>query len=269
MHMSAEILTQPPPPADERIAYGPHASQFGDLRVPKGHGPHPVIIALHGGFWRAQYDLLHLGHLCAALTREGFATWSIEYRRLGEAGSGWPGTFEDVAAASAFVTTLMSKHRLDLKRVVTLGHSAGGHLALWLAGRHKLPRQNPFHATPVLQVKGAVALAPVSDLRLGEKLNLSRGIVRDLLGGTPETVADRYALASPAELLPLGVPQILVHGTADNIVPYSMSTRYVSAAQQAGDPVTLESLPGVGHFEPIDPRSAAWPVVLKAVNTVA
>jgi len=262
----SDILTRPPPAADVRIPYGPHASQFGELYLPKSPGPHPVVVAVHGGFWRAQYDLRHLSHLCAALAREGFAVWSLEYRRLGEVGGGWPGTFEDVAAGAAFLQTLAAKYALDVKRTVTLGHSAGGHLALWLAARRRLPSANPFHATPILHAKGVVALAAVSDLALGEQWQLSAGVVRDLLAGTPAEVPDRYAIASPAQLIPFGVTSELVHGRLDQMVPFDMSVRYVERARKAHDPATLVAIDAVGHFELIDPESAAWPVVLQAVR---
>lgn len=262
--MSDDILNLPEPPPGERITYGEHESQFADLRVPAGPGPHPVLVMIHGGFWRSYFDLVHLGYLCAALTRAGYATWSLEYRRLGGIGGGWPGTFDDVAAGAAHLTTIAAKHKLDLSRVVTMGHSAGGQLALWLAARHKLPARAP----PVLPIKGVVALAAVSDLRQGSALHLSDGVVNELLGGDPTKVPERYAYASPVESLPLGLPQVLVHGTNDEIVPCAMSESYERKAVAVHDPARLVALQGLGHFEPIDPRSAAWPRVLEAVKSV-
>src|SRR5262245_25236824 len=127
------ILDVPPAPPGMRVAYGSDQFQFGELRVPSGRRPHPVAIVIHGGYWRARYDLAHIGHLCEALTKQGIATWSLEYRRIGNPGGGWPGTFEDIRAGAAHVEQIAKEHSLDLKRVVATGHSAGGHLVLWLA----------------------------------------------------------------------------------------------------------------------------------------
>jgi acetyl esterase/lipase len=144
--MILPIFSTPPPPATERIPYGPDPLQFGDLRLPEGPGPHPVVVVVHGGFWRARWDLEHIGHACAALTREaGVATWCIEYRRIGNEGGGWPGTFLDVGAATDFLREIAKTHSLDLDRVVTIGHSAGGHLAVWLAARQHIPKDDSLH----------------------------------------------------------------------------------------------------------------------------
>jgi acetyl esterase/lipase len=266
-----DILSLPPPLADLRVPYGPDPNQFVDLRLPARPGPHPVVVAIHGGYWRARYDLAYLGHLCADLTARGFATVNVEYRRLGQPGGGWPGTFIDVAAALDHLRTLAADHRLDLTRVTALGHSAGGHLALWLAARHRLPADSPLHvpgATP-LPVSMAVSLAGVVDLRRASELRLSDAVVHDLLGGTPASIPDRYAAASPHDLLPLGpaVHQVLVHGTADGPVPHEISARYAARAAALGDDVRLVSLPGVDHFAVVDPRSVVWPRVVDALRT--
>lgn len=245
--MSEEVLSRPPPAADARVAYGPAPSQFADVRVPVGPGPHPVVVCIHGGYWRARYDLAHLGHLCAALTATGVATWSLEYRRLGEPEGGFPGTFDDVLAALSGLAKNAERFRLDLSRVVVLGHSAGGHLALW-AGRSHRP------------LRGIVALAPVADLHEARVLRLSDGVAEELMAGaTLEAV-------SPRHRLPCGVPQIVIHGEADDTVPFEMACAYVEAARAAGDDARLVALPGTGHFEPIDPLSEAFPHVSRAVK---
>ena len=264
--MSRDILELPPPPADERLVCGPSASQFGDLRLPGGAGPHPVVVLVHGGYWRDRYSLEHLGHLAAALTAAGLATWSLEYRRLGQPGGGWPGTFLDVARGADALRELAAGRRLDPDRVIAMGHSAGGHLAVWLAARRRIPPGDPLAATDPLPLRGVVSLAGVADLRRGWELRLSDGVVEQLLGGTPEQVPQRYLAGSPFELLPLGLPQILIHGTEDDAVPFAISRRYLEAARAAGDPAELIPLPGAGHFEAIDPRSAAWPTVLDAAR---
>lgn len=256
--MSDSILAQPAPPADVRIAYGADPLQFGDLRLPNSAEPHPVAIVVHGGFWRARYDLEHIGHVCAALTALGWATWNIEYRRIGNVGGGWPGTFLDVAQAADYVRQLAAQYQLDLSRVMTIGHSAGGHLALWLAGRHRIAVADALYRPDPLVPQRAVSLAGVADLRHAYTLRLSQRVVVELMGGTPAEVPQRYANASPAELLPLGVAQLIVHGTNDGPVPFAISERYVAAACAAGDAATLLALPGAHHFELIDPASPEW-----------
>jgi acetyl esterase/lipase len=267
--MSQDILELPPPPADERYPYGPEASQFAELRLPVGAGPHPVVVAIHGGYWRARYDLAYLGHVCAALTARGFATWNVEYRRLGQRGGGWPGTLQDVARAADALREVADRYALDLARVVTLGHSAGGQLALWLAGRHRIAADSPVAAANPLPLAGAVSLAGVLDLRRAWELRLSSQVTDELLGGSPERHPERYAAASPSELVPLGAPQVLLHGTADANVPFEISERYAEVAHAAGDSVELIVLPGAGHFEVVDPRSAEWPEVVAAVERLA
>jgi acetyl esterase/lipase len=193
------------------------------------------------------------------------ATWTIEYRRIGDPGGGWPGTLADVAAAADHLRAIAPAYNLDLDRVTTVGHSAGGHLALWLAARARLPAGHALAAPDPLPVRRAVGLAAVSDLRMCWELRLSNGVVGEFLGGSPDTVPARYAVASPAALLPLGVPQVLIHGTEDDSVPFAMSAVYRDTAVAAHDPVTLIPLPGLEHFALIDPESAAWPVVRAAV----
>ena len=262
---SEDILSQPAPPADRRIPYGPSKYQFGELRLPEGAGPHPVVVAIHGGYWRARYGLEYLGHACAALTAAGAATWNIEYRRLGNRGGGWPGTLLDVGQAADALRELAPRYQLDLARVVTLGHSAGGHLALWAAGRQRIPSASPVFTESPLSLCGAVALAGLCDLRRAWELRLSGGVVLRLMGGTPDAAPARYAAASPAELLPLGVRQILLHGTEDDSVPFAVSRDYHAAARSAGDDATLVTLPGAGHFEVVDPGAPEWTAVLRAV----
>lgn len=261
-----EILTRPPSPADARVAYGSQPSQFGDLFLPAGHGPHPLVIYLHGGFWRAAFGLDHASHVCRAIAAEGWACWSLEYRRIGEPGGGWPGTLEDVGQGADFAGELAGRYPLDRDRVLAMGHSAGGHLALWLAARRRLAPDSPLAVPQPLRPAAVVSLAGVGDLRRAAELGLSSSVVEELLGGPPAAVPERYATASPRELLPLGVPQTLVHGTADDRVPYALSLAYAEAAQQAGDTVDLVTLPDVDHFALIDPLSDAWPTVLAAAR---
>lgn len=254
-----------------RLPYGSEAAQFAELRLPNQRGPYPVIILIHGGFWRTPYSLDLMRPLAEDLLARGFATWNIEYRRLGEEGGGWPGTLQDVSSAAEALRVLAPTYALDLNRVVTIGHSAGGHLALWLAGRHRIAGkilQDLFNTDErnMLQMTGAVSLAGVADLRLSWQLRLGSGAAGELLGGSPTQVAERYQMASPAEMAPLGIPQILVHGTADEDVPFIVSKEYAKVAREAGDPVQLIELPNGNHFEVIEPGSVAWAKTAEAVQ---
>jgi acetyl esterase/lipase len=262
--MSQSILNRTPPPADDRIAYGDGELHFADLRLPPGRGPHPCAIGIHGGFWRNLYNLDHFGHACAALTERGVATWSIEYRRIGDPGGGWPGTFNDVAAAAAHVFDHAGEFEIDPARIVVIGHSAGGHLASWLASMASVPDESPIRAEP-LDLRGAAPLAGLLDLRMTWAQQLGSGAVVELLGGTPEEAPDRYSAASPFTLAPSIVPHVVVHGSDDVIVPARMSARYQAAASKRGGRVSLNLLRDAGHFDVIDPESSGWPEIADAV----
>jgi acetyl esterase/lipase len=224
---AADILTDPPPPpADERVAYGPEPLQFADLRNVDGDA---LAIVLHGGSWRATYNLIHLAHLCIRLDEIGVPTLNVEYRRVGDPGGGWPGSLEDVVLAVELAKTLA-------RQPVLVGHSAGGHLALLAAKRTRLP---------------VVALAAVCD-----PPTWRNDAVAAFFGG-----GSRVPEASPLAQAPTGTPTILVHGTGDDVVPFEQSRRYADAAG-----ATLRPLEGAGHFEPIDPRSPEVDVTLRAVQ---
>lgn len=249
-----------------RLAYGDGEWQFGDLRIPEREGPHPVALIIHGGFWKAQYGLDLMDRMAEDFTARGLATWNIEYRRVGHDGGGWPGTLIDVAAAADYLRELAPKYHLDLQKVVSIGHSAGGHLALWLAARRRLPEGSILStAQDPLALKGAISLAGVTNLQLMWEARQENSPVVGFLGGTPMEFPERYELASPAQCLPLQVPQILVHGTEDDIVPLVLSTSYLTIAQEAGDKVNLVEIPGVEHFKVIDPASEAWPPIVQSM----
>jgi acetyl esterase/lipase len=261
-----QISSMPATPADHRIHYGNDPLQFGDLRLPKGDGPYPVAVVIHGGCWRSENDLQHISHLSEALTNEGVATWTLEYRRIGNNGGGWPGTFEDVAAGSDYLQTLAKRFPLDLSRVVLVGHSAGGQLALWVAARQNLPQKSPLASAGPLAVRGVVSLAGITDLRtFGVGRGYCNASVAPLLGGTPEKVPDRYAQASPIELLPLRIPERLVHGKLDLIVPVEQSRNFVTQAKAKGDDAQLLLLEDAGHFDLIAPFSPAFATVKQAI----
>jgi acetyl esterase/lipase len=216
-------------------------------------------VLIHGGYWRAEYDLRLQDRLVPDLAGRGWAVWNLEYRRLGwRSRGGWPATFEDVAAGTDHLGRLDAP--LDLARVVAVGHSAGGQLALWAAARPGLPAGAPG-ADPAVRLAAAVSQAGVADLREAARLRLSRDAAPSLLGGSPVERPGRYDLASPIERLPIGVPQLLVHGEADDSVPLELSRRYARRAREGGDACELVELPGCGHFEHLDPSSHAWTVV--------
>ena len=259
-----DLARLPVHPPDERLPYGEDAQQFADLCLPEGAGPHPVVVLVHGGCWRAAYGLEHLSPLAKALSNEGVAVWSLEYRRLGS-GGGWPHTFLDVAAGADSLRGAADKHALEVERVVTVGHSAGGHLALWLAGRPRLPRESPLFKENPLRVRGAVSLAGIPDLERALEEKVCGTAAGELLGGGPGAAPERFAQASPARLLPLGVPQHLLNGDRDEIVPAAYAHPYAEAARLRGDEVTWTLLPDAGHFELVVPGSAVWPRVRGAV----
>ena len=244
---SEDILSQPPPPADAHILYGPDPNQFGDIRLPKTAGPFPIVMNLHGGFWRAKYDLAHAGHLCAALTAKGLATWNVEYRRVGNKGGGWPGTFEDVRSAYRFISEIARKYNLDVAKTVVMGHSAGGQLALCLAGHEPT-------------VKRAVSLAGVVDLQQAWDLHLSDNAVGEFLGGSPKEITDHYREADPMQLK-VKATQWLIHGASDDVVPSNISRNYVEAKKGRGEDVHLLEIATAGHYELIDPHSNAYPKI--------
>jgi acetyl esterase/lipase len=265
-----EVLKLAARPADARIAYGSGPQQYGELWRPSGRGPHPVAIVLHGGCWSAEYGEAHIRPVCAALAREGIAAWCLEYRRVGDEGGGWPGTLEDVARGADHLREIAAAQDLDLGRVIAVGHSAGGHLALWLAARHRLPATDALRGANPIALRGVVGLAAIPDLARAASAHVCGDAVTDLLGGSPSAEPARYAEASPLALLPLGVPQHLVHGRVDRIVPFVESERYVSAALAKGDDARLVPVDEAGHFDLIAPTatSSAWLAVRRAVKSL-
>ena len=265
-----DLASLPTRPPDLRISYGTDSSQYGELRVPTGQGPHPVVVLVHGGCFKAAYAQAgELGQLGDALKAKGIATWNIEYRRLGQPGSGWPGTYLDVAHAVDRLRTIASEHKLDLGRVVIVGHSAGGHLAMWAAARSRVPKGSALYVANPLPVRGVVDLAGPVDMtaHIREYEGLCRdSVITTLLGGTPRTVPERYRQASPMALLPLGVPQVIAIGTYEDFVPRDLVDAYASAAAKAGDSVLF--FPGAGHFEIASASQWTWPRIETAIRAV-
>jgi acetyl esterase/lipase len=256
----------------QRLAYGPAPDQFGVLHVPAGTGPWPVVVILHGGFWRARYDHSLGTPLALDLAAHGFAAWNVEYRRVGN-GGGWPITALDVAAAVDLLARLTpspahldgnAAASLDLSRVVALGHSAGGHLAAWLGGRARLGAPFP---PPVVAVTGVVSQAGVLDLEAAVDDRLGDGATVAFLGAP--RVSGWQEAASPIRLLPFGVPIRCVHGDRDDTVPIAQSSRFVAAARHAGDDAELIVVPGGDHFGVITPGDPAWDACRQAVRDLA
>lgn len=245
-------------------AYGEHPSQVAELFLPDGPGPHPVVVVVHGGYWRARYDRSLMTELCLDLMSRGLAAWNLEYRRVGS-GGGWPATFLDVAAGVDALADVPTP--LDLGRVAAVGHSAGGQLAFWAAARHTLPPEAPGHG-PRVAIGAAVSQAGVLDLRLAYELRPSDEPTRALVGD-PGKNDEAYILASPRERLPLGIPQLVLHGDRDNTVSMRIAASYATAAHAAGDPCELVVLRNTGHFEHIDARSPVWHVAREWLETYA
>jgi acetyl esterase/lipase len=233
------------------VAYGSDANQFIDLRMPKAAGAHPIAICIHGGYWRARYDLEYLGHLCAALTAQGMATANLEYRRVGNPGGGWPGTFEDIRAAYQFLLQNAERYGFDRRKMMVLGHSAGGELALCLVAHEA-------------GLAAAVSLAGVVDLERAYDLRLSNDAVAEFLGGTPAEVPEHYREADPMKVA-IRTPQWLVYGAQDDIVPPALSRNYVDAKLKSKEDAQPVAIPGAGHFDVVDPRSGAWAQVEKVL----
>jgi acetyl esterase/lipase len=225
--------------------YGAHPSQHAELFRPEGRREEGVAVVIHGGFWRDRFDRHLMDGLCLDLAARGWAAWNLEYRRMGDDGGGWPHTFDDLRSG---IAALGDVDDLPLTRVVTIGHSAGGHLALWAARECDSPT-------------GAVSLAGVTDLIDSHRRGLSSDATGSFLGGSPAEVPDRYALASPMARLPIGVPVLLIHGDADEHVPVDLSISFARAATAAGDDVEL-FVGQFDYFDVIDPNGGSWPRVL-------
>ena len=250
-----------------RLAYNTGTFQSGELYLPAQPGPYPVVILIHGGYWRSHFGLDLMHGLARDLVARQIAVWNIEYRRVGNPGGGWPGTFLDVAQAADYLRTIATTYELDLARVIPIGHSAGGHLALWLAARSHIPAHSSIYPHEHPQtLSGAISLAGVINLEMAYQLHLSNDAVVGLLGGTLEQTPERYIAASPAALLPLHIPQVLIHGTADANVPIEVSQAYGAAARAAGDTIISLEPAGVDHFDIINPATKIWEATVQELE---
>jgi acetyl esterase/lipase len=248
----------------DRLRYDDDFAHYGFLTVPPGEGPHPVVVFIHGGFWLNSYGYDLAVDQADSAVEAGYATWNIEYRRVGDPGGGYPGTLVDVAKAVDHLAGVAGEYRLDLDRVAVVGHSAGGHLAFWVGQRSLLPADAPG-AGPLVAPALVVGQAPVVDL--ANNLDLGGGAVERFIGASPADAPDAYAAADPAQLRPIVTPQIIVQGGADTIVPRDRADAY---AELMGEPEMLEVLmfKNEDHFDVIDPASASWVAVLSRLESM-
>jgi acetyl esterase/lipase len=275
-------FSHPPVDPDAGAAYGGHPDQVIDFYAPRGQagpgGPAPLVVVLHGGAWRAPYDRRHVTPFADFLARRGFAVANVEYRRGPEDAGGdggpvagrWPDTFDDVAAALDALPALVREAlpQADPRRMVLVGHSAGDHLALWAAARHVLPADSPWRTARPAPLRGVVALAPIADFEVAEKLDVRGGAALQLLGGE-EHFAERRPHVDPSLLLPTGIATTLVQGRTDDVVPQAVAESYADAAAKAGEVVGLTLLEDVGHFPLIDPAADACAVVVEEIAQLA
>jgi acetyl esterase/lipase len=269
----ADVAKPPLPAADHRIAYGTDPSQVGDLWLPRGKGPHPAVVIVHGGCWQARLGGLEImNRVSDDLRRRGYVVWNIEYRRLGQAGGGYPGTFADVGQGVDKLRNLARTYAVDLRHVVVLGHSAGGDLALWAAARGHLPKTSPLVTAKPLHLAAAVSLGGIADLAAyrdrGPAICGGPTTIDQIVGAAQRAGANVYADTSPAALVPLGARQLIVSGDVDPIVPKAFGHDYAAKARAAGDRVQVLDMPDAGHFELIDPRAGQWKTIVAAIEAL-
>jgi acetyl esterase/lipase len=267
---AADLGQLPMPPADHILPYGEDTNQIGELRLPAGPGPHPIIVLVHGGCWMPQASR-YLAAMGDELKKDGIASWNIEYRRIGQPGGGWPGTYLDVGHAIDYLRTIAPRYQLDLTHAAVLGHSAGGHLAMWAGSRRRLASTSPLYIANPLPIRGVINLAGVIDMAadIAHYEEMCRGpVITSLMGGSTAAVPERYREVSVRTFLPLGLSQVLIWGDREDYVPQPLVEQYVAAAARSGDRARLILVPAAGHFETASPFTSAWPVVREAVRSM-
>ena len=246
--------------ADARVRYGPAPSQFADLWLPEGGGPHPVVVIVHGGCWRAEVaDLSMMNDAADDLRDRGYAVWNVEYRRIGESGGGYPGTYRDVGAAFDALRGEARGRNLDLSRLAALGHSAGGHLALWAASRASLPAESPLRTANPLPVPAVLSVGGVGDLTTAKTdARFARACGADTIDALLPRSGDPYADTSPSRLAAPGVRRVMLHGQQEQVAPVDLGHAYAAHAAERGEAVEVVAVPDTGHFEVVVPGTAAW-----------
>jgi acetyl esterase/lipase len=258
------------PAPNAHLAYGSAPSQYVELFLPPGGGPFPVVLLVHGGCWLKEFEgITQMRNLAGALMAQGIATWNVEYRRVDEDGGGYPGTYQDVTAALDLLVAQASVHHLDIRRLVAMGHSAGGHLVQWLAGRTVLPPSSPLYRAHPFPLQHVIALGSLPDLRAGaSSLKSTWGVEPAQLTGLPSAERpDVYSDTSPAELMPNGSTTVLINGTLDTISSPQAAADYAARARQAGDQVSTLLLPQASHYDEVAARSPAWAMILPVIRT--
>jgi acetyl esterase/lipase len=263
--MAAEV-----PPPTEQISYGADPLQYGRLRLPEGSGPHPLVIAIHGGCYLSMFDIQHFGPFEQGLADAGYAVWSLEYRRVGDEGGGWPNSFLDVARGIDFARVLMARDdlNLDRERVFVTGHSAGANYAIWAAARPGIDAGSELYVEDPLPIEGVLGLAPAATISALQHGGVCGGVIDGLLGGSAEAFPERYDAVSPMRLMPEGVPQRLVIGTLDTGWAPAGRAYFDAATSDGSSNVTKVEAPESGHFEMITPGSSTWPLVLRELATL-
>ncbi len=247
------------------LEYGTHPSQFGVLSIPPSSSPCPVVVTIHGGYWKSEHSLGQLTDITNDLNTHGYATWNIEYRRVGEIGAGFPGTFTDIIDAVNYLNVIKHQFKIDLSNVIVLGHSAGGHLALWLASR---VTSTTYFPNLTIDIKKVISLSGITDLKTMyafQKENGRDNAISNFMGGDPITMNNNYLLGSPIELLPFNVEQVLIHGDFDNYVPVEQAISYYDKANEVGEKISIYIIPETDHFMVINPLSLAWKTVIDSL----
>ena len=262
-----DLTRRPRPSADATVSYGDDNMQKVDVWLPAGPGPHPVVVMVHGGCWQTSIaDRTLMDWAAGDLRDSGIAVWNIDYRGVDRKGGGYPGTFADAAAAADLLLTESTRFKLDMSRIVALGHSAGGHLALWLAGRSRLPRLSALYVRQPLPIRHVISLGGLPDLEAtaaSPDNGCGTKVIERLVGSDR---GDPFADTSVPRLFPLGIAQTLINGREDRIIPYRMATDYVARAQSAGDRADLITIPDTGHVELVTPGTSAWTATRSAIR---
>jgi len=265
----ASLRARPRPQPTRTVAYGPDPLQYAQLWLPDGPGPYPVVVLIHGGCWTTSIaDLTYFNYGAEDLRQRGLAVWSVEYRGVDKPGGGYPGTFQDVAAALQRLVQEAPSANLSLKHLVVAGHSAGGHLALWAAGQHRIAADSPLHADHPIKMAAVVDIAGIPNLKTDTNTACGADVIGQLTGRPTAARPDVYADTSPAALLPLGVPQVVIHGLEDVTVAPSIGEAYAKAARAAGDHVVVKNPPG-DHVDEVAPDQPAWAVVATTIVALA
>ena len=257
-----DLLERPRPGPTATIAYGADPLQIADLWLPAGAGPHPVVVMVHGGCWQTEIaDRNIMNWIAEDLRGRGIAVWNIDYRGVDRPGGGYPGTFQDAAAAADALRGEARARNLDLSRIVATGHSAGGHLALWLAGRRKLPPGSPLRSADPLAIHAVVSLGGLPDLE--EAARSENGCGNDVIG---RLTGGRFTDTSVPRFAPLGLPQVLINGMQDRIIPVAYAEGYAAPMRAAGDDVRVRMIERTGHVELIAPETAAWAAAVEEID---